>query len=75
MLAEIKDIAQKFTPRLIEIRRHLHAHPELSGEEHQTSAYIAGVLSSCGLNVKESVGDRPILLQIFECRSAVDLLD
>jgi amidohydrolase len=56
MLAEIKDIAQKFTPRLIEIRRHLHAHPELSGKEHQTSAYIAGVLSSCGLNVKEAVG-------------------
>ena len=56
MLAEIKNIAQKFTPRLIEIRRHLHAHPELSGEEHQTSAYIAGVLSSCGLSVKEAVG-------------------
>ena len=56
MLAEIKDTAKKFAPRLIEIRRHLHAHPELSGEEHQTSAYIAGVLSSCGLTVKESVG-------------------
>lgn len=56
MLAEIKDTAQKFAPRLIEIRRHLHAHPELSGEEYQTSAYIAGVLSSCGLNVKESIG-------------------
>lgn len=56
MLAEIKDIAQKFTPRLIEIRRHLHAHPELSGQEHQTSAYIAGVLSSYGLKVKEAVG-------------------
>ena len=56
MLAEIKNIAEKFAPRLIEIRRHLHAHPELSGEEHQTSAYIAGVLSSCGLSIKESVG-------------------
>ncbi len=56
MLAQIKDIAQKFAPRLIEIRRHLHTHPELSGEEHQTSTYIAGVLSSCGLNVKEAVG-------------------
>ena len=56
MLAEIKETAQKFAPRLIEIRRHLHAHPELSGEEHQTSAYIAGVLSSCGLNVREAIG-------------------
>jgi amidohydrolase len=61
MLAEIKDIAQKFTPRLIEIRRHLHAHPELSGKEHQTSAYIAGVLSSYGLSVKEAVGKTGVL--------------
>ena len=56
MLSEIKNIAQNFAPRLIEIRRHLHAHPELSGEEYQTSAYIAGVLSSCGLSVQEAVG-------------------
>ena len=56
MLSEIKNTAQKFAPRLIEIRRHIHAHPELSGEEYQTSAYIAGVLSSYGLNVKEEVG-------------------
>lgn len=56
MLSEIKDIATKIAPRLIEIRRHIHSHPELSGEEYQTAAYIAGVLSSCGLTVKEAVG-------------------
>ena len=56
MLSEIKNIAETFAPRLIEIRRHLHAHPELSGQEHQTSAYIAGVLSSCGIRVTEAVG-------------------
>ena len=56
MLSEIKHLAQTFAPRLIEIRRHLHAHPELSGQEHQTSAYIAGVLSSCGIHVREAVG-------------------
>ncbi len=61
MLAEIKKSAEKFAPRLIEIRRHLHAHPELSGEEHQTSAYIAGVLSSCGLNVTEAVGKTGVI--------------
>ena len=56
MLSEIKNIAETFAPRLIEIRRHIHAHPELSGQEHQTSAYIAGVLSSCGIHVTEAVG-------------------
>ncbi len=65
MLSEIKNIAQDFAPRLIEIRRHIHSHPELSGEEYQTSAYIAGVLSSCGLNVQESVGKTGVVGELI----------
>jgi amidohydrolase len=56
MKDRIKDLAIALAPRLIEIRRHLHSHPELSGQEHQTAAYVAGVLSSCGLHVKEAIG-------------------
>ncbi len=56
MLTEIKDIASTLAPRLIEIRRHFHSHPELSGQEYQTAAYVAGVLSSCGIHVREGVG-------------------
>jgi amidohydrolase len=56
MLSEIKNIAESLAPRLVEIRRHIHANPELSGQEYQTAAYIAGVLSSCGLAVQEAVG-------------------
>lgn len=56
MLTQIKHLAQNLAPRLIEIRRHLHTYPELSGQEHQTAAYVAGVLSSSGLQVQEGVG-------------------
>jgi amidohydrolase len=56
MLSEIKNLAESLAPRLVEIRRHIHANPELSGQEYQTAAYIAGVLSSCGLSVQEAVG-------------------
>lgn len=56
MLSQIKDLAETLAPRLIEIRRHLHAHPELSGQEYQTAAYVAGVLSSCGIHVQEAIG-------------------
>ncbi|WP_413161375.1 M20 family metallopeptidase [Capilliphycus salinus ALCB114379] len=56
MLNQIKALATDLAPRLIEIRRHIHAHPELSGQEYQTAAYVAGVLSSCGLHVTEAVG-------------------
>lgn len=56
MLSRIKDLAANLAPRFIEIRRHLHSHPELSGQEYQTAAYVAGVLSSCGIHVQELVG-------------------
>ncbi len=56
MLSRIKDIAAKLSPRLIEIRRHIHSYPELSGQEYQTAAYVADILSSCGLYVQELVG-------------------
>ncbi len=61
MLTRIKDLAQELAPRLIEIRRHIHSHPELSGEEYQTAAYIAGVLSSCGIVVQEAVGKTGVI--------------
>nr|CAD5964986.1 putative hydrolase sll0100 [Planktothrix pseudagardhii] len=61
MLEKIKEIATALAPRLIEIRRHIHAHPELSGQEYQTSAYVAGVLSSCGLKVQEGVGKTGVI--------------
>ncbi len=56
MLDVLQATAARIAPRLLEMRRHLHAHPELSGHEYQTAAYVAGVLSSCGLQVQESVG-------------------
>jgi amidohydrolase len=64
MLSHIKDLAAKLAPRLIEIRRHLHSHPELSGQEYQTAAYVAGVLSSCGLRVQELVGKTGVVAEL-----------
>jgi len=61
MLDQIKNLALKLNPRLLEIRRHLHANPELSGQEYQTSAYVAGVLSSCGIRVREAVGKTGVI--------------
>jgi amidohydrolase len=61
MLSRIKDLAEKLAPRLIEIRRHFHSHPELSGQEYQTAAYVAGVLSSCGIAVQEAVGKTGVI--------------
>ncbi|GCL41623.1 amidohydrolase [Anabaena sp. FACHB-1250] len=56
MLNRIKELSISILSRLVEIRRHIHAHPELSGEEYQTAAFIAGVLSANGLHVEEGIG-------------------
>ncbi|GAA6616518.1 M20 family metallopeptidase [Scytonema sp. NUACC26] len=61
MLTRIKDLAIALAPRLIEIRRHIHCHPELSAQESQTAAFVAGVLSSSGLSVKEGVGKTGVI--------------
>lgn len=64
MLDRIHSIAAELAPRLIEIRRHLHAHPELSGEEYQTSTYIAGVLSAAGLHAQSAVGKTGVVAEL-----------
>ncbi|MBV9389791.1 MAG: amidohydrolase [Chroococcidiopsidaceae cyanobacterium CP_BM_ER_R8_30] len=64
MLTRIKDIATKLAPRLIEIRRHIHSHPELSGQEYQTAAYVAGVLSSNDVRVQEAVGKTGVVGEV-----------
>jgi len=64
MLTRIKDIATKLAPRLIEIRRHIHSHPELSGEEYQTAAFVAGVLSANGVHVQEGIGKTGVVGEV-----------
>lgn len=47
-------IAMKATaiqPRLVEWRRHIHQHPELSNREYKTAAYITDYLKGLGLEV------------------------
>ena len=67
MLTHIKDLGTKLAPTLIEIRRHIHAHPELSGQEHQTAAYVAGVLSSYCLFDMEAVINPPNRFYMGAC--------
>jgi amidohydrolase len=64
MLSQIKSTVETITPRLIEIYRHLHSHPELSGQEYKTAAYVSGVLSSCGLRVQELVGKTGVVAEL-----------
>lgn len=46
---EIKQSAQKIYSNVIENRRYLHAHPELSFCEYETSAYVKARLNEMGI--------------------------
>jgi amidohydrolase len=46
MLEKIKNLAKNYAEEFIAVRHHLHAHPELSYEEFETSAFIQQKLKS-----------------------------
>jgi len=46
---KIKAEAENSYPEILEIRRHLHRYPELSGEEYQTAAFIGETLTKWGI--------------------------
>ncbi|MFC1856326.1 M20 family metallopeptidase [Thermodesulfobacteriota bacterium] len=56
MQEKIKAEILKINDRLVQIRKSLHANPELSDVEEETSAFIAGILESLGISVKRNVG-------------------
>jgi len=74
MLNRIKELTVSISSRLVEIRRHIHAHPELSGEEYQTAAFIAGVLSANGLHVEEGIGRTGVIGELKGTQSSDNIL-
>jgi amidohydrolase len=54
----------KLLPRLIELRRQIHRHPELSGHEYQTAALVAGELRCYGWEVREGVGRTGVVAEL-----------
>ncbi len=55
---------QAALPELIQLRRHIHRHPELSGHEQQTAALVAGELRRWGWEVREGVGRTGVVAEL-----------
>ncbi|MCP9836549.1 amidohydrolase [Cyanobium sp. N.Huapi 1H5] len=60
----LEDTLQTLLPELIQIRRHIHRHPELSGHEQQTAALVAGELRRWGWEVREGVGRTGVVAEL-----------
>lgn len=50
LYADIDRMVEAHESRMIEVRHHLHAHPELSNREQHTAAFVAEQLRSFGLD-------------------------
>ena len=55
-MERVDSLVQKYAEIVNKHYQWLHQHPELSGEEKESAAYIASVLREIGLEPKENVG-------------------
>lgn len=51
-LDRIKALAKAYAPDTVQVRRHIHANPELSFEEYNTAAYVKQVLGQYGIEAE-----------------------
>ncbi len=64
LIPRIKSLADKYYQEVLEIRHHLHAHPELSFEEYKTADFIEKTLNSMGFEAIERKAKTGLTLMI-----------
>jgi amidohydrolase len=58
---KVKALAKKYASDIIADRRHLHANPELSFKEYNTSKYVAAKLKEFKVETEEGVADTGVV--------------
>ena len=69
LLESIRKQSVEHAGEVVALRRHLHAHPELSYKEHKTSKFVADELKNIGIPFKEGVAGTGIV-GLIEGRNA-----
>src|SRR5688572_8739994 len=64
LLEKIKSLSEEYSEEVVQSRRHLHAHPELSYQEYNTVKFVAERLKSFGIPVKEGVATTGLVAEI-----------
>ena len=72
---QIKLLAKAHFQQFVEVRRYLHAHPELSFQEQNTSNYIRQQLKKIGINDVKPVAQTGLLASVTgKCEGKAVLL-
>lgn len=66
----IKELSQNIHSEVVGFRRHLHQHPELSFEEHETAAFIQSHLAKWGIEMQTNVGGLGVVGFIYGKKGA-----
>jgi hippurate hydrolase len=61
---QILEKAEQYFPEVQAIRHHIHANPELSFHEHNTSAYIADKLKALGITYQQGIAGTGVVALI-----------
>ena len=64
LLDRIKALSESYSHQTIEVRRHLHANPELSYQEHQTAFFVAKQLRESGIEPTEGIAETGVMAEI-----------
>lgn len=64
MVEQIKALASEYFEEIRNIRRHLHAHPELSYEEYETARFVCNKLDAWGIAYQNEVAGTGIVALI-----------
>jgi amidohydrolase len=82
LIDEIRQLASEIHDEVIEIRRHLHAHPELSFHEYETSSFVKARLDEMNISWEPIAGTGIVALikgekpsgQVIALRADMDAL-
>ncbi len=71
--SSVLEKAKKLQPQIVELRRYLHAHPELSFHEFETAKLSAEKLAQLGYSVKTGVGKTGVVADFGKNDSGITI--
>jgi amidohydrolase len=64
LLEKVKSLALTYSDQVVQLRRHLHANPELSYQEYNTVRFVAQQLRNMGIEPTEGIGGTGLIAEI-----------